>query len=491
MNFKQLAITGAILSSFTAGSAFALAPDAIDPQNPGPNDLVIHWAGATAQSETITKFAQDFCADTNGNGLSEYTTFNNNPADPTHKIVSCVLKSTGLPAGVAGKNLFFTYYLNGGSFNGVGPVADQTPLAYMKPSVASCAQIVTGDRDVYNCANSGANQYLQAPQAGGSDVEAAAFKGTNVEAGFSAPSAAGLATTTQTPVYGVVFGIAAHCSLLDWTVPEYAACASSAYAAGGGQPGVIKSLSKSDITSIYTDNKAYWEQVPEWGTVADMDGNGVNDLADLYTNGFPATEIKIFRRVKGSGTQACAQAYFTRQECDPSAIAFTTAATALIPGNVAEISSSTKILTQGVDVTPYSIGISSTEKQPNVDGNSDGVADYGTNWAFVKINGVDPIPEINTATGAYDYFCEASVQRKTTALDANQAAFLNVFVAAAQDPAAIVGKPGVLASPDYVAAGDPNDVDGDGDITEYTSQNPVNWQTKKGQMCKLPTLFFP
>jgi hypothetical protein len=151
-----------------------------------------------------------------------------------------------------------------------------------------------------------------------------------------------------------------------------------------------------------------------------------------------------------------------------------TAAGAIAPSIVEEWDSSSRVLDTCVNIHPYSIGIGSLEKQPG--------AKYGTNWAFMKIDGVDPVNEANTATGLYDYFCEATVQYKAGLLNASQLALIQKFVERAQGATALVGKPGVLAVPDFI-----NNIP---DFT-YSAANPVSWQTKAGKMCALPVVVGP
>lgn len=463
---KKLAVASIAVSGMVAASsALALAPNAINPLAPGANDLVLHWAGATAQRNTIDGLLSDFCA------AGTRDSYTNVAADPTHLVITCTL-GTNAPTSIQGKNLYFSYNLNIGSFSGVTPVVDQNNLTQMAVfGNSTCTQTPAGSRS-WLCSNSGAvgTQYSTAPEAGCSDVEPAMFKGSNLPAGETPPSAAGLATTSVNAAFQVIFGFGVHCNVLDQA--EYPGCGygGTVPVAGAG----IKALSRQSIRSIYSDLKAYWEQVPEYG-MQDNDGSGTMDVDEFYAGLLPGIEIKIFRRVAGSGTQACTQAYLNRQECDSSAIPFTTALTALIPGNVQEIGSSTTIVRDRLNVTPGGIANGSLEKPPG--------ASYGTNWAFVKMDGIDPTDEANTATGSWDFYCEASCQYQTTATTSDQAALINAMITAAQDAASLAGSPGVLAVADFV-----NNVP---DLVFNHATNPVSWSTKNAQACKFPTQLFP
>ena len=444
----------AMAGMFAAGNAFALAPNAIDPENPGANDIVIHYGGATAQSQTVKDLATTLCAP----GTIDH--YNNVATDATHLVVSCQLATP-----ISGKsNLYFSYYLNGGSVYGVTPVADQVSLNYMKVFGGTCSTPDAGSPSLnWTCANAGpADQYPHAPEAGGSDVEPALFKNSNV-AGlpFPAPSAAGLANLTVEPAFQVIFGLAVNLALLDGTAdndgdgnPDYP-----------GGTGTIKSLSKSSVASIFSKAKVQWDAIPEFG-----------NMESFYLGG-ATTNIHVCRRVAGSGTQAAAQVHFLRQECSGNSLGFATAATWPIPGELEEISSSTKILSQCVDVNPRAIGISSLEKQPS--------AKYGTNWAYVAIDGILPTLE-NAATGKYDYLFENSMQYNNTVVDTAQQGFLDALFAAAKDASVLAGLPGVLGVPDYVVnvPGDFSDLNGNGIYAEFNPSSPVSWVSRDTQACK-------
>ncbi|MDT8383297.1 MAG: hypothetical protein RRB22_02680 [Gammaproteobacteria bacterium] len=450
MNLSKLSL--ALSGVLAAGNAFALAPNAIDPQNPGVNDIVIHYGGATAQSQTVKNLATDLCVA----GTIDH--FVNLPADPTHLVVSCELTTP-----IAGKsNLYFSYFLDGGSVYGVTPVADQVSLNYMKVNGGSCSTPDGGSPSVnWTCANSGANQYAHAPEAGGSDVEPALFKGANVSGlAFGAASPAGLANLTVEPAFNVIFGLPVNLAMLDGSIYP-------------GGTGTIKSLSKSSAASIFSGQKAQWDAIPEFGNLE----NWVNGV------GAP-TDIHVCRRVNGSGTQAAIQVHFLRQECTDFSRPFATAANWVVPGELEEISSSTKILTQCVDVNPRAIGVSSLEKQPGVK--------YGTNWAYVAIDGIMPTEE-NAAKGLYDYMFENSMQYNNTVVDAAQKGFLDALFAAAKDSTVLAGKPGVLGVPDYVinTPGDFADADIDGIYAEYHPSNPVAWVSRDTQGCKPQVQVFP
>lgn len=445
-----LAVAGALF----AGSAFALPQSAVDPENPTANDVVVHYAGATAQSQAVKDMASVMCVS------GTRTDYVNVAADPTAFVITCQLDATAaVPASIQGKNLYFSYYLNGGSIYGVTPVADQIPLDYMKVFGGSC----NGSNE---CSNAAPFQYSAAPVAGASDVEPAMFKGSNVRGlTFGAPQNLGDLFVDSS--FNVVFGIAVNLNLLDGTVYP-------------GGTGTIKSLSRSSIATIFANQKAQWDAIPEFGNME----NWVNGV------GTP-TDIDVCRRAPGSGTQAAAQAYFLDEECSNTGRTFVTAAED--PARVSEISSSTKILTQCVDVKPNALAISSLEKQPG--------SSYGTNWAYVAIDGI-PATTGNAAVGDYDYMFENSMQYNTAVVTTEQEDFVQALFAVAKNDTcnSFVGgnectapKEGVLYINNGInrVPGDWTDADSDGIAAEFNTVNDVAWTTRNNKVCKRPTQLFP
>jgi hypothetical protein len=476
MNMHALRLAAGAASVLAASSAFALAPNAINPLAPTANDIVVHYSGATAQLDTVSALAEDYCdlttRDVYNNAGGNST--NNGFPNATHRTITCTLKSSApVPAAIQGKNLYFSYQQNGGSIYGVTPVIDQVDLPMMKVFGGTCAGGPSPATN-WTCQNGNnaaspltatSDQYLSKPVAGGSDVEPAMFKGSNIAGlAFGAPVGT---SYVAAQAYNVVFGIAVSCALLDHTI--YTSCS--------GPSGPIKSLSKGSIASIFQHaTKDHWEAVPEFGLNKDSDGPGgfSNDLEAFLSGGIAGTQIHVCRRKPGSGTQAGVQAYFLNQECgSPSRLFVTNAGDG---ARVEEISSSSSILTSCMNTQPAAIGISSLEKAPG--------ATYGTNWAYVNIDGITPTLD-NAAFGYYDYMFENSMQYNSAVISANQLTFINAMFTAAQNPATLVGLPGVLAIP--VGSNTPLDFadsNGNGVLAEYASTNPVASVTRGGNACR-------
>lgn len=457
---KQLTIVGAVAAALCSGQAFALPQNAINPLVPTANDLVIHWSGATAQQLAVRNLAAQYC---NG-GYDEY---NNGLLGDTVSamVITCTTKNAApVPALAQGKNLYFSYYLDGGSIYGVTPVADQIPLNYMAVNTlqnGSCnAGTVSGANTVHKCENVASRRYAKAPIAGSSDVEPALFKGSNV-AGLAFGAPLNPSALSPSRAFNVVFGVGVNLALLDGTVYP-------------GGTGTIKSLSKSSLASIFTGKKAQWDAIPEFGGMeAYWDGASV------------PTDIHVCRRKAGSGTQASAQAYFLGEECSSHGQSFATASTWPVPGELEEISSSSSILSACLNTNPRALALSSLEKLPG--GSS------GTNWAYVAIDGIMPTTE-NAAKGLYDYMFENSMQyNKNVVLSGTKEyAFITDLFAKAAEATPLVGTNGVLAIPSTTnLPGDQADSDGDTLETEYLASNPVAWTTRNGDACSAPTQVFP
>ncbi len=477
MNTRKLPLAAALASVFAASSAFALAPNAINPQSPTANDIVIHYSGSTAQLDTVSALAEQYCdlstRDIYNNASGNST--NNGFPNATHRVISCTLKNSApVPASIRGKNLYFSYQQNGGSIYGVTPVIDQINLPFMKVYGGTCSG-GTSPSTAWTCQNGNdptdklakihgptSDQYLAKPVGGGSDVEPSAFKGENIRGlDFGAPVGTDYHAEQA---FNVVFGIAVRCELLDHSI--YTSCT--------GTSGPIQSLSKASLASIFEGDKTTWEQVPEYGLNSHKVSGYGNDLDAFFQGGTSGTTIHVCRRRPGSGTQASAQAYYLNQECGSPSRVFVTAAGD--PGRVEEIESSSKILTDCEDVNAGAIAISGTEKQPG--------ATYGTNWAYVAINGVMPTQE-NAALGKYTYMFENSMQYNTAVITSDQKAFLDDMFKAAKDPSTLVGKPGVLAIPSATNFPfDFADANGNGVIGEYTPLNPVASVSRGGKMCR-------
>lgn len=470
MQLQKIALATLVASGVMGGNAYALAPNAINPQAPTANDVVLHYAGATAQSDTVSALAAEFCAP---GSMDTYTDVGGIGSETAKTITCTLLNAAPVPAAIRGRNLYFAYYLAGGSIYGVTPVIDQVSLNYMKVFGGTCA----GATPTWTCQNrtsTPSDRYAAIPVAGGSDVEPAMFKGSNVVGlPFSSPTGSAYFAT---PAYNVVFGIAVSCNLLDHSV--YTSCVTDATHPSGP----ITSLSKASIASIFAGGKIYWEQIPEAG-FADRDANGVRDMDDYMATGV-GTEIHVCRRLPGSGTQAGAQAFFLNQECGSPDRPFVTAATAAIPGSVQEFESSSQILTNCANTAPNAIAVSSLEKKPGTK--------YGTNWAYVAIDGVLPTEE-NAALGYYDYSFENSMQYNTVAISTAQQSFVNELFNRAKQATVLAGKPGVLGLPDGTInlPADLFDIDGDTITAEYVSANPVSWTTRDGKACKAHVSVFP
>jgi hypothetical protein len=364
---------------------------------------------------------------------------------------------------LAGHSLYFSYYLDGGSVYGVTPVADSTNLQYMGISSANCNL-------AHECDYSSA--YMRPPIVGFSDVDESLFEGSNIRGlSFGSPENEGKLTAEQH--YAQVFGVAMNLSLLDGSV----------YPGGTGS---IKSLSRSSIATILSGKKAQWEAIAEFGSM------------ERWVNGIdPFSDIDICRRLPGSGAQAAAQIYFLGEGCGDTALTFITAASDST--RVRELPSSQELL-YCVNTLPNAIGFSSLVKQPG--------PTYGSNWAYVAIDGIMPTTE-NAAMGVYDFMFESSIQYHSD-VEGKELSLIKALIDFAGNSLCdsltagnecTAPKEGVLYLSNEVnrIPGDWTDNDGDLILAEYNTINDVAWSTRgftawdstPSLSCKLPTQVFP
>jgi hypothetical protein len=437
--FKMKSLAGALTLATLSSSAFALAPGAAV-------DTEIFLSGASAQQVTLERLlTNDFCASSIDFFYDDAGT--NNGTDisgKNYRAYSCTFKNAApIPNNLRNKNVRIHYRFKGGSIYGVNPVARAESVQRMNPSAANCTLVSTGK---YSCKIG--TLVTDVPDIGASDVEPDLFTTVNLppsaagdpETPWTVLSKAELGNLTKKSAYGVVFGIGV----------------SNDIRLNGG----INDLSKTQLISILSGAYRNWSQV-----------------------GGPNAPIHVCRRVAGSGTQAGANAYFTNDPCSEDKLTFVKQSDSGTPTGyvVEEFDSSSKILTDCLNVNDGAIGLSSIEKQPG--------GSNGTNWGYISINGI-PATTANAATGKYDYWFENSIQYRNKTVhgvpapSGNTLLLLQLIASEAPKAGVIAGAalPGVNAIPDFIS-NSPNN--------PYSSANPVAWGSRAGKACKPIQNFFP
>lgn len=423
MKLKQITIATGL--ALVAGQAMALAPTAAV-------DFTINSAGSSAQQASLGGVFTQLCQ------AGTIDTFYDTVAGSNHRAYSCTLKTTLGNALINGKKMLFLHRAQGGSINGVNPVAKGESLARM---VVDGTCVATGNvypvLPQYTCGNT----VNAIPDAGVSDEEPSLFKGINLPAGASPLTSSQLGNLSSFSQNAVVFGIATTNNV------------------NAAQP----NLSRAQVTTL--DIGGYGD----WGSV------------NAALAGKP---VILCRRTPGSGSQAAMNAYFPGVPCLGSAAVtpLDKTANSVTDGSALTVieNSSTGAVANclnaafngGAFTDAYgtvfnlpagsaAFGILSTEKQPAV----------SDKWKFSNIDGI-AATVLNATTGAYDFYVEQSFQYRNKDIcvggadtphatpchggevlvlkpTATQNAFMTKFIAASGDPAVISSIPGVAALPSY------------------------------------------
>ncbi|MBL8384260.1 MAG: hypothetical protein JNM90_14360 [Burkholderiales bacterium] len=377
---KVKALTSACLLALGASQAHAL-----DPATTGAATTVkVFGSGASAQINTITGLFGTLC-----DGTPDVYTFSGNV-----KGVSCKVK-----AGVselAGKNVFLSYNADGGSGNGVYPIAKLVGSggAFTADPAAQRPQIVdpascTGSSPNYTCASATLGNRWS--DFGVSDVEPAMFAfDLNKPAAFASTSLEQFELDNMDvgSQFQVVFGIAATNKLYN----------DLATAQGVSVP----SIPRTALSSLLAGNLSDPASGLGW-QVLFADGVGPDATAS-------SGAVNIGRRVNGSGTQTAANAYFLGYGCSPTANLVPADASYTNPGSIvvnegSGTSNVTAFLNARNTAGEYGIGLVSKEN-----------SNVGQGWTHVAIDGVVPSRD-NAKSGKYDYVYEQTMQWNTKYLD--------------------------------------------------------------------------
>jgi hypothetical protein len=409
-----------------AGQAQALTLTQIDTLRANGQLIEVTMSGATALSSTTGGlFNQNCVAGTLDTYLNDATLFAGESTNGNMvKAYSCQLVSTNNDFGTAynGKYVLFQKSDQGGSGNGVFPVATNSALPFINVSAATCNQTTKVCSTLSN----------KKPDGGVSDVSPIGFNPTlnRPLAPIDFSNNPDVKNTDFQQVRGViqtVFGLAV-------SQPLYAAL--QAEQGTSGRPSIPRAIAASMLSSSY-DASLGWSPL----------------LSD--TNIGSATQMNICRRVNGSGTQTSANRFFLEYGANKSGLApadngnnseFANAIANVSPDAgaimVYEGSSTGNVrdcLAKANDVGAFAIGHISLENAETA------------KWKFVKIDGVEPSRD-NAKRGHYEYVFESTVQVAKTGNSAAGRAFMVAYTSAAQKPAnlnslSVANQAGVLSLP--------------------------------------------
>ena len=386
------AVAGLLLGS---GSVFAHGP-LVNP------DLEIWLSGATAQDNGIALLFDDLCV---AGTLDKYQDIANpSKKGAKHTALFCTIDSskvTGLTA--TNPKVLFHKRSDGGSAQGVNPVAEGTAINHMVINNGNC-NLVSG---TYDCTISNPGDLVpHLSTAGVSDVEPAMFVGVNTPSGYSPMTPALLANLDVTPGAALVFNTPVNKALRDalQRAELGAACVGSETVA------CMPSLSKNQVASLLSGT------IKKWSTLK-VNGTSLTAVAGVTA---PDNDlVHICRRVRGSGTQATTNAKMNHVPCTPGA-KLPTEATNGISGPVTVLNSGSGDVEVCLDdfnngtndggkngglKHTWAIGVQSTEK------NVDNAHDY----RYIKINGIAPTIQ-NAAKGLYEDWVENSFQWRKSGL---------------------------------------------------------------------------
>lgn len=402
---KLKLVSAAVLGAFAAAPALALLPS-----TPGASDTVIRFSGATAQNNQIHNFMRRACVP---GTLDRFRRTGNNTL-----YICNPAASTGLSSA---DKLFVYKDGDGGSGNGVQPVANATNLTFMDVTTlntatqcgasSAVASVSVADDALglpaYSDWSCGAHTEVNAvPDAGVSDVEPALLGATATE----------LAALVITPTNALMFGTPVTKVLRDALQTKQIADGDlpAACTAGNESLECMPSLSKSTITGLYTGSISDWEAI-----------------------GLAAGPVNVVRRVQTSGTQTSTRVFYLNDPCASGVVGFVDSGAAAATGDAVTLCATPGAMTTfnmngSSDVVNcmashntagrFAIGVLSTEN-------------VGAGHRFVKVDGAEPTV-YGSFKNRYQFVMEATAQRRTT-LSGNALTFFDAFAAGLQDPAVI------------------------------------------------------
>jgi len=428
MKLKSIAFAAAALC---AGQAHALTPAVMN----DAGTLKVYVSGASALSGAIGGLFTQNCQPAT---RDDYTLTGNLTFG---RIYTCTLNAVN-DFGLGAVNVMFQKRDAGGSGQGVGPLANNTPIAFIEPT--SCT-IVPGPPAVKECAS----QSNRIPDGGVSDLEPNIFKAA-VNGNFVLGGGA-----TSVPINQTVFGLA---------VTQALYTALQADQGTAGQPTVPQAVVGQMLRSGFPADPVAWSL-----------------LLPNTNNGTEDSQVTICRRVNGSGTQAAANRFFLEYPANsmlPSVAGDSTAPghgttpfTLLVVANSAA-ADVVNCMTAAQTAGGFAMGHLSLENPETA------------SYRYVKIGGQTPSRD-EAKAGRYPYFFESTGQTRTGAA-ANVKSFLTSFFAGAGKPdnLAQLSAPvqqGVMANPNVCP-----DPFGGGTANEITFCSRV---TRNGNSLEFPSFF--
>lgn len=470
-------ISAAVAAMFVGAPAFAATP-AFNVAN----TLEVYISGATAQHGQLENFMRLACQDTT---LTKYRVDGNNFA------YHCAVNTAVVP-GLSKANIVVYKSGVGGSGNGTAPVANNsTTLTFMDIGTlnvsSTCGAATTTPAvgttligfDTMTCTQPLVGKMTEI---GLSDVEPALFKG----------SVAGLDDTalgklTVAPTNQLIFGVPVTLGL--YTALQTAQIANGSLpatcTAGNESEVCMPSLTKSQVTGIYTGSIYSWTQL-----------GLANGTPDAFDN---RNYTWVARRVQTSGTQTSARVFFLNDPCVANMVQFVEDPAGPLATTNAAACSSADPITDGYSLVFQGSGSSNVVSCLNAHQDNGRWAvgvlstEYSTEavskFRFIKVDGAAPTL-YQAANGNYQYVMEATMQyanaSAATPLAGDDLVFAGALQAGFNNPTVIsglnagfdqtYGHGGILGVPGANVPTDPI-VAGDSTVTGSIFNHPVSAYT--------------
>ena len=293
----KLKLLSAAVAVVCANGAMALTPANL------PADLELFIGGASAQDLGLREVVTSLCDDT----VHAYSENGSNPGKD-YTSYFCTMSSAKVPGFPAtGIKVLVHKRIKGGSAFGAAPVEAKQSVAHVKVANDGTCTVFSGNN--YKCTTT-VNTPLDA---GITDVEPALFRGAGVnllQVGVNGvvagdPGTAALATAQlnrldKKPVAALSFAPVVTTNLRN------ALQTAQGLTSGSDEESQMPSLSSTQYASLVA------------GTIASWDEFEVNGVALTSVAGVTApttSDVHVWRRTSGSGTQAVSNFYFLNQPC--------------------------------------------------------------------------------------------------------------------------------------------------------------------------------
>jgi hypothetical protein len=387
---RLLTVAACVTATLAAAPAFSLnrattagITDRFIANTLGADETVLVMGGASAARDAVRTEFNNMCVAGTFDVYAADDTAVTSGAEPDFRVYSCTLSAglANIDDSIEGDNVVVFYRSEGGSVYGPGSVAHNAAIKALRvvnttactdsastfPTVTETCTI--SNYDLGSDTETSGRLIDLNIQLAVSDEEPKVYRGVNwptvgILAGLGEPAPGVLeGLSPQNQVFGQIFGI-----MVNTANP-------------------VTSLSKQDITAIFTGAYDNWSDVRATP----------NGAASVYPAG---GAIKVCRREAGSGTQATAELYFMGQGCNSAAKTFLDEITNPPSGDtVLQHNSTTSSLEVCVGGDANAIGMN-VFKSP-----------APANTKYIAIEGVAPSRE-NAAVGSYDYWYEATYTRR-------------------------------------------------------------------------------